>query len=216
VRTLADGSYLAYLHPSDTPRRKAGERLLVRIIEYTLTDPALPHCGEPHRLVTTLLDPTLAPALELVCAYHERWEIELVVDEIDTHQRLCARTLRSLQPVGVIQELYALLIAHYAVRAVMHDAALHAAVDPDRLSFLHALQVLHEALPAFQMIAAEHLPRLYRRLLQDIAAHRLPPRRLRINPRVVKRKMSNFHLKRPEHYHLPPLTRPCAQMVALI
>jgi hypothetical protein len=124
--------------------------------------------------------------------------------------------LRSLQPVGVLQELYALLIAHYAVRAVMHDAALHADVDPDRLSFVHALQVLHEALPEFQMIAADHLPRLYRRLLQDIAAHRLPARRLRSNPRVVKRKMSNFHLKRPEHYHLPPLPRSFAQMVALI
>jgi hypothetical protein len=105
VRSLADGSYLAYLYPSDYQRRKCGERLLVRIIEYTLTDPSAPGFGEIHRLVTTLLDPERYPALDLVCAYHERWEIELVIDEMDDHQRLAGRPLRSLKPVGVIQEL---------------------------------------------------------------------------------------------------------------
>ena len=69
------------------------------------------------------------------CAYHERWEIELVIDETDPHQRLADRPLRSLKPVGVIQELYALLIAHYAIRSLMHEAAVQADLDPDRLSF---------------------------------------------------------------------------------
>ncbi len=216
VRSLPDGSYLAYLRPSEYRRRKAGERLLVRIIAYTITDPALVGYGEVHRLVTTLLDPALAPALELVCAYHERWEIELVVDEIDTHQRLCARTLRSLHPVGVIQELYALLLAHYSIRVLMHEAALQAHVDPDRLSFVHALRVLQDALPEFQMVAPEQVSALYRRLLHDIADQRLPERRPRVNPRVVKRKMSNFPLKRPEHLHPPPLRQPFCAAVALI
>jgi len=73
----------------------------VRIIEYTINDPALPGYGEKHRLITTLLDHEACPDLELVCAYHERWEIELVIDEVDTHQRLAARTLRSLKSCGM-------------------------------------------------------------------------------------------------------------------
>jgi hypothetical protein len=216
VCTLADGSYLAYLRPSDRPRRKRGERLLVRVIEYTLTDPALPGYGEAHRLVTTLLDPEPCPALDLACAYHERWEIEIIIDEVDTHQRLAGRPLRSLKPVGIIQELYGLLIAHYAIRFLMHEAALQADLDPDRLSFVHALRVIADAVPEFQMIALGQLTHLYHRLLQDIADGRIPERRLRSNPRVVKRKMSNFRLKRPEHQHWPQPTLSFRQAVALI
>ena len=111
VRPLPDDTYLATLAPSDYHRQMLGEQMLVRIITYTLTDPDRPGYGETHRLVTTLLDPAQYPALDLVCAYHERWEIELVIDELDTHQRLAQGVLRSRQPVGVIQELYGLLIA---------------------------------------------------------------------------------------------------------
>src|SRR5262249_17313611 len=82
VRRLEDGSYLSSLRPSDRTRRRRGERLLVRVIEYTLTDPWRPGYRERHRLITTLLDPRLAPASELVGLYHERWEVELVIDEI--------------------------------------------------------------------------------------------------------------------------------------
>lgn len=203
LRTLPDGSVLAYLLPSEDHRRRRGERILVRVITYTLTDPALPGYGEEHRVITTLLNPRLAPAHDLACAYHERWEIELVIDEIDTHQRLVGRTLRSLTPVGVIQELYGVLIAHYAVRVLMHEAALMADVDPDRLSFVHALEIVRDAVPEFQLVAPAQRRMLYERMLHDIAAKRLPPRRPRSNARVVKRKMSNFKLKRPEHYQPP-------------
>jgi transposase IS4-like protein/DDE family transposase len=212
---LPDGSTLAYLRPSAPKRRAQGERLLVRIIEYTLTDPALPGYGQTHRLVTTLLDPRVAPALDLVCLYHERWESELVIDETDTHQRLAGRPLRSQKPEGVLQELYALLIAHYAIRVLMHEAALQAGIDPDRLSFVHAVRVLHDAIPEFQMVAPAERPRLYARLLHDLAAGRLPARRLRSNPRVVKRKMSKFRLKRPAHGHWPQPTQPFRQAVAI-
>jgi Insertion element 4 transposase N-terminal/Transposase DDE domain len=207
LRTLPDGSVLAIIRPSDYQRRKRGEHLLVRVITYALTDPALPGSGETYRVLTTLLDPCQAPAYELACAYHERWEIELVVDEVDTHQRLAARTLRSLKPVGVIQELYGLLLAHYAVRVLMHEAALEADLDPDRLSFVHALEVVRDAVPEFQLVAPEQVPLLYARLLLDLAAKRLPERRPRSNPRVVKRKMSNFKLKRAEHLRPPKLQR---------
>ena len=206
VRSLPDGSYLAHLAPSHYHRRKAGERLLVRIVEYTLTDPALPGYGERYRLVTTLLDPAVAPAFEVACAYHERWEIELVIDEVDTHQRLAGRPLRSQQPVGVIQELYALMIAHYAVRRVMLDAAATGDLDPDRLSFTHTLRVIQESLPEFQLVDRAELPRLYQRLVRDVARERLPEREPRSNARVVKRKMSNFRRKRAEHVHPPQPT----------
>lgn len=206
VRSLPDGSYLAHLAPSHYQRRTAGEHLLVRIVEYTLTDPALAGYGEHYRLVTTLLDPAVAPAFEVACAYHERWEIELVIDEVDTHQRLAGRPLRSQQPVGVIQELYALLLAHYAVRRVMLDAAATEDLDPDRLSFTHALRVIQESLPEFQLVDRAELPRLYQRLVRDVARERLPEREPRSNPRAVKRKMSNFKLKRAEHAHPPQPT----------
>ena len=216
VHSLCDGSYVAYIYPSEYKRRRKGEAMLVRIIEYTLTDPALPGYGEVHRLITTLLDPKACPALDLVCAYHERWEVEITIDEIDTHQRLCPRTLRSLKPVGVIQELYALLIGHYAVRSLIHDAACQAEVDPDRISFVHALRVIQDAIPEFQMVAPESHPQLHSRLLRDIASGLLPERRNRTNPRVVKRKMSNFHLKREEHRQWPQPSVPFRQAVALI
>lgn len=203
VITLPDNSYLAYLFPSDYQRRKQGQRCLVRIIEYKLTDPALADTNEIHRLVTTLLDSDHYLAIDLVCAFHERWEIEIAIDEMDTHQRLSQRTLRSLKPVGVIQELYGLLIAHFAIRFLMHEAALLAGLDPDRLSFVHAIEVIKDAIPEFQMVAESQHDQLYERLLEDIARIRLPERRTRVNPRVVKRKMSKFLKKRSKHYHWP-------------
>jgi hypothetical protein len=207
LRTLPDGSYLAYLYPSEYGRRKCGERILVRIITYSITDPALPGYGQTYRVVTTLLNPRHAGGHELACAYHQRWEIEIVIDEIDTHQRLAARTLRSRTPVGVIQELYGLLLAHYAVRSIMHEAAVQVDIDPDRLSFVHALEVVREAVGEFQMVAPAQVADLYKRLLSDIAAKRLPERQARVNRRVVKQKMSKFKLKRAEHYRPPKPSR---------
>jgi hypothetical protein len=203
VKMLPDGSWLAYIYPSDYKRRKQGERCLVRIIEYKVTDSALADPNETHRLLTTLLDPDLYPAVDLICAFHERWEIEIAIDEIDTHQRLSAKTLRSLKPVGVIQELYGLLIAHFIIRYLMHEAAVQADIDPDRLSFVHAVELIKDAIPEFQMVVEDQREQLYQRLLRDIARRPLPERRNRVNPRVVKRKMSNFLKKRPEHYQWP-------------
>ena len=102
--------------------RHAGEQVLVRLITYTLDDPARPGHGEVHRLLTSLLNPRVAPAVALVEAYHARWEEELTFDEVERHQRP-PRPLRSQTPVGVIEEIYGLLLAHYVVRAVMVEAA---------------------------------------------------------------------------------------------
>jgi Transposase DDE domain/Insertion element 4 transposase N-terminal len=213
---LPDGSFWAWLAPSDRAQRRAGVRLRVRVLVYTLTDPARPGYGKTHRLITSLLDPRTYPARELIVAYHERWEVELTIDEIDTHQRLAPRPLRSQQPLGVLQELYGLLIAHYAVRAVMRDAARQARVDPDRISFVRAVSLLKDAISDFQLVTPRQHPRLYRRLLADLAQDLLPPRAQRTNPRVVKRKMSNFKLKRPAQRGLPPLRRAFAETVQIL
>ena len=203
VQTLPDGSWLAYIYPSDYQRRQQGERCLVRIIEYKVSDPALADPNETHRLLTTLLDAECCPAVALICAYHERWEIEIAIDEMDTHQRLSAKTLRSLKPVGVIQELYGLLIAHFIIRSLMHEAALQANIAPSQLSFVHAVEVIKDAIPEFQMVAKDQREQLYQRLLKDMARRPLPERRNRVNPRVVKQKMSKFLRKRQEHYQWP-------------
>jgi hypothetical protein len=140
----------------------------------------------------------------------------LTIDERDTHQRLPQRPLRSRQPLGVLQELDGLGIAHDAIRFLMHEAALEAGIDPDRLRFVHAVRVIADALPDFQIAAAEFLPCLYARLLRDMGAGRLPERRPRTNPRVVKRKVSKFMLKRAHHDPWPKPTRPFRAAVALI
>jgi len=216
IQYLPDGSYLALLQPSQYRRRKAGEHLLVRVIEYTIDDPALPGYGERHRLMTSLLDAKAYPALDLARAYHERWEIELCIDEIDTHQRLASQPLRSKKPVGVIQELYGLLIAHYAVRKIMLEAATEVGLDPDRMSFINSLELICDAIPEFQMTDPQSHPQLYQRLLQDIRQFCLPERENRWNPRVVKRKMSKFPLKRAKHQNPPRLTKPFKMCVALL
>ena len=204
LHTLRDGTQLVRLRPSAAGRRRAGEQVLVRLITYTLEDPARPGNGEVHRLITSLLNPRTAPAPALAEAYHARWEEELAFDEVETHQRP-ARPLRSQTPVGVIQEIYGLLLAHYVIRAVMVEAAAAAPtpVPPTRLSFLTTVRLVRMALPECHRTAPADHPRLYRQLLADIAAQPLPPRRNRTNPRVVKQKMSNFRVKAPCHRRWP-------------
>jgi len=216
VRYLADGSFLAYVYPSPKARRQRRDGILVRVIEYTFDDPQRPGYGETHRLITSLLDAELYPALTLIVAYHERWEIEITIDELDTHQHLPGRPLRSHKPAGVRQELYGWLLAHFVIRVLMHEAALRVDVDPDRLSFTNSLRVVQQAIPEFQLVATSQHGELYQRMLRDIAQQRLPARDQRINPRVVKRKMSKFHLKRAEHRHPVQPTKPFVESVVIL
>jgi hypothetical protein len=139
-----------------------------------------------------------------------------VIDELSSHQRLAGQPLRSKKPVGVIQELYGLLLAHYAIRYLMHAAAEQAELDPDRLSFVQALRVVQDAIPEFQMIAPAQLPRRYQQLLRDIAATPLLPGRNRINPRVIKRRLSKFETKRPEHRPGPKLASSFRDAIELL
>jgi hypothetical protein len=214
-QALPDGSWLVDLHQTNEKGRRTGAKLRLRLIEYTITDPALPGYGKRRRLLTSLLDPIDFPAQDLVVTYHERWEAELTLDEVDSHQRLPHRPFRSLRPVGLIQEFYGLLIAHYVVRKIMVDAAQLSELDPDRISFTNALHILQQAIPEFQQTDPLQHPALYCRLLRDIASFRLPPRKFRTNPRVVKRKMSNFDKKRPEHRLWPQPSVPFREAFTL-
>ena len=144
---LSDGSYLSHIYPSDMDRRHKTNGVKVRVIDYRLDGVA---DAEPiYRMVTTILDPATAPAKELAALYHERWEVETALDELKTHLRGGGIVLRSKTPDLVRQEFYGMLMAHFAIRGLMHEAALKADEDPDRLSFLHAVRVVRRKLPAF-------------------------------------------------------------------
>lgn len=145
VTRLADGSYLSMIYPLPRDRAQQRHGLPVRVSEYTLE--GVPDAEPIYRLLTTLLDPAQAPAYELAALYHERWEIETVLDELKTHLRGAQIVLRSKTPVLVRQEFYGLLMAHFAIRGLMYEVALQAAIDPDRLSFLHAVRVVRRTLP---------------------------------------------------------------------
>jgi len=207
VRTLGDGSFpsrlrtcLATIYPTGRDRRHRTNGLIVRVIEYTFDDPNRPGHGERHWVVTTLLDADMFPAAEVVVLYHERWEIGN--DELKTHQLHRLVHLRSRTPCGILQEVYGILLAYNAVRFLMHQAALSVDLDPRRLSFIHAVRVLRETAPLLRSAHADQLPTLYAGMIAHIAQGRLPPRDNRIHPRVIKKKMSNFPKKRPEHYHV--------------
>ena len=147
-RRLPDGSYLSRLYSSEKARRNDTNPVQVRVVEYTLEGA---ENAEPiYRLITTILDPKKAPADELAALYHERWEIETAFDEFKTHLRGGAEVvLRSKRPDLFIQELYGLLLAHFAIRGLMHEVALEHKRDPDELSFTHAVRVIRRTLPTF-------------------------------------------------------------------
>jgi hypothetical protein len=148
---LPDGSYLSYIADS-AEKAKNSYRLrhglakitdlpgiYVRAVDYEITDR-----GDGEEMitqVTNITDPGEIPAVELAAAYHERWEVELVFDEIKVHQRGQGMILRSRKPELVEQEIWGLLLTHYGIRSLMREAADQADLDPDRMSFIRALRV---------------------------------------------------------------------------
>lgn len=216
VQPLADGSFLAWMAPSNKSRDPHAAPIPVRIIRYTLDDETRVHHGKVRTLVTTLLDAQAHPARDLIVLYHERWEIEIAIDEMDTHQRLAHRPFRSLKPVGVLQEFYAFLIAYFLARLVMLRTAQHHQLDPDRLSFTHTIHLIVDALPLFELVAPSQQQALWDWLMSWIRYFQLPPRRDRSNPRVVKRQQSRFSRKRAEHRHLPQPSRPFRNAIVLL
>lgn len=150
IERLSDGSFVSKIYPSAKARRNDLYGISVRVIEYRLKGTDKPK--EVYRLITNILDEELAPAAELAALYHERWEIETAFDEFKTHLRGRKVILRSKTPELVQQEFFGLMLAHFAIRALMHQAALRGDVDPDTLSFVHAVRVVRRKLPRFVSI----------------------------------------------------------------
>jgi len=146
-KRLPDGSYLSRIYTSTSDRRKRRNGIVVRVIDYRLQD--VKDAEPMYRLITTILDHEKAPAKELAALYHERWEIETALDELKTHLRGAQIVLRSKTPELVQQEFFGLLMAHFAIRGLMHEAALKADEDPDRLSFLHSVRVVQRRMARY-------------------------------------------------------------------
>lgn len=145
---LPDDSYLSRFHPKRQKGKPREGGVRVRVIDYKVQSPEGKE-EERVRLITSILDPEAAPAAELAALYHERWEFETALDEFKTHLRGARTVLRSQTPELVRQEVYGLLLAHFALRGLMHEAALHAGRDPDRISFIHTVRVARRTLPRF-------------------------------------------------------------------
>jgi hypothetical protein len=147
LKRLDDGSYLSRLRPGKAARDEGAADIPVRVVEYALD--GVEGAEPSYRLLTTILDPEMASAEELAALYQERWEIETALDELKTHLRGPGIVLRSRTPELVMQEFYGLMMAHFAVRGLMHEAALQKDVDPDRLSYTHAVRVIRRKLPLY-------------------------------------------------------------------
>ena len=208
IEALPDGSYLAQLtkkvEDPDAPTTKNGRKrwkkisMVVRVIRLQIPG------FRPVTLVTNVLDLSIT-ARELAIHYHKRWDIEIAYDEIKTHQCATLRgqsptTFRSKRPDLVEQELYALLITYNAVRLLIRRAAEEHGKDPCSISFLDALQHIINAAPLMTADEPERRQDKFSYLLTLIADCDIDrPRRHRINPRVVKIKMSKFKRKNKTH-----------------
>src|SRR5271165_2022539 len=180
IRNLADGSYLAKIDRDCYDRQIDRDGIVVRVIRYTLDDPQRVGHGETHVLITNLLDEELYPAGELIILYHERWEQELVYDEQKTHHDPRRATkpaqLRSETPAGVIQEIHALSLGHFVIRALMFEAAGTVGLDTDRLSFLGCFQILKCRLSECNSSTPEALEQWYQGLLWELQTERTDDR----------------------------------------
>jgi transposase IS4-like protein/DDE family transposase len=198
VGTFTDGSWLAVL---PRPGTHGARGIWVRVIEYTVTitattpDATSTTRVEQFRLITTITDPHLATATQLAEGYHQRWESETVYKSLKTHQRGPRQVLRSQDPDGIAQELYAYLITYQAVRRLMHQAAVAADIDPDRLSFTTALRAVRRFITSAATATGHLLAGLTDRAIRQILEDQ-HDRRDRASPHVVKRSQSPYPSKK--------------------
>ena len=220
IRELADGSYLAKIYKGEYDRSKDRDGVVVRVIRYTLDDPRRVGHGEEHVLMTTLLEEAPYPSTGLILLYHERWEHELTFDEQKTRQDPPRPTkptpLRSETPAGVIQEIDALSLAHFVIRSLMFEAAATVAIDPDRLSFTGCFPILRCRLPECDATTPASFEAWCRGLVWEMQDERTDRRRNRINPRVIKKQVSNWKKKQPDHRRLLPLKKTFRETVVMI
>jgi Transposase DDE domain/Insertion element 4 transposase N-terminal len=214
IKRLPDRSFLAKFYSSGHQRDQDRDGIPVRIIEYTFRDSGRPGNGERHRLLTTLLDCQKDPAKTLILLYHRRWEEELSIDELKTHQRQ-RPVLRSETPKGVIQEIYGLLLGHFVIRKLMFEAAAQKQISPLRLSFVGALTILRCRLPECPK-SRPALQQWFANLVAEVGEEIIEKRRDRVNPRVIKQKMSRWPKKRPEHRRHPQPRKEIGRSIVML
>jgi hypothetical protein len=230
VHRLPDGSYLALIFaPGSTARHKAavlaaaraGKQIdedrarIVRAAEYTVPDRG-DKDSELICVITTLLDPVALTAAEMAFAYHQRWEHESGLDEIKTHLRTAGGILRSQSPELAQQEMWGLLLAHYAIRELMCRAADEAGRDPDQVSFIRTVRLVRRqtgepaAFPPNQLSAATAA--VFAEMLERLN----PKRRMRTCPRVIKRARHNsYRVKRPSDIAVTHTSPPTIKLEGL-
>jgi hypothetical protein len=221
IQTFDDGSYLAKVYRSNWYRDNDSGGILVRVIEYTLDDPQRTGDQQKHLLLTNLVEAELFPAQELICEYHERWEHEQVFDEQKTHQDPIraekTTNFRSKTSDGLKQEIYAVSLAHFVTRSLMFEAAVNQGIDVDRLSFKGCFQILKTRLPEYHpMDGIARLDEWFKAVIWEMGQETIPARRNRINPRVIKRKMSRWNKARPKHRNLPPLKKEFCEAILML
>ncbi|MGX8910251.1 transposase [Streptomyces netropsis] len=198
LEAFNDGSYLSEIFISGDQSRR--DPISVRVVEYTLSRPG---DDTVYQLITTICDPVQAPATELAGLYHQRWEIETTLDELKTHQGGPRLVWRSQYPDGIEQEIYGFLLVHHALREVMHHTAHQTGTDPDRLSFIRTLRIARRYVTGQAALPPSRLKTALTYTAHELRERLLPPRRPRSNPRVLKRKMTNSHLKHTHHRNPP-------------
>jgi hypothetical protein len=166
-KEFEDGSYLSRVYESQNDQKQKRNGVVIRVVDYELE--GIADAETVYRVITTILDPTHAPAAELAALYPDRWNVETAFDELKTHLRAGKLTLRSKTPDLIRQEFYGLIMAHFAIRGLMHEAALMGDVDPDHLSFTHAVRVIRR-----KMTQAASLPPSGRSRLSREGATRTP------------------------------------------
>lgn len=215
LERFPDGSFRSEL-VATSDRRTRANVASVRVVEYTIDDPGRPGAtATRYRLVTTIIDPESAPADELAAVYGARWEIESIFDELKTHQRGPRVVLRSRTPDGVYQEAWGYLCVHYAIRALIHSAADRGDLGPNRISFTKALNATRRSVRT-GLDGAVNLVQALNRATTELLYGLLPARRVRANPRGVRRKMSKYGVKRANHGNWPQPTLPLRAAVHIL
>jgi hypothetical protein len=214
VKVLADGTYLAVLidpkirgarrRAAITAAARDGADLadepahLVRVIEYEVPDREGNGTGELIVVLSTITDPAAARADELAAAYHQRWEEETANDQLKTHLRGPGRILRSRLPELVHQEIWAWLLVHHALSALITRAAQAADIDPDRISFTRTLRLVRRTATGTAAFPPQDWQRALPHVIAEITSQINPERRDRSYPRVVKRaRHNNYRVKKP-------------------
>ena len=204
---LPDGSWLSVIHdPVDArawrERARANKRrghkppaprpitgITVRVVEALIaaTVDGVTRT-ERYLLVTSLLDPTAAPAEDLVALYARRWVAETGIREIKT-VLLAGRALRGATPLRAHQELWAALVVYQSIRLLICQAALTGDLDPSRISFTAALTTAQHQITTTAPQSLEHLARACDELGRHLITRHV---RVRVFPRALKNTLSRY------------------------